>query len=231
MEVEFLKSLIIPAQTKIAMIIMDGLGGLPLEPGGKTELETACTPHLDALAEHSALGLTIPVGPGITPGSGPGHLAIFGYDPIQYEIGRGVLEALGVDFDLGPDDVAARGNFCSIDQEGLITDRRAGRLPTEESQELASLLQTIRIDGVDFFIKVVREHRFAFVMRAPGLGDCFDGNGPAEDWCSCPAGFCAASRFRKICPACQPICPTSATIVSGQTSCQHDPSARFCQVS
>jgi len=180
MEVEFLKSLIIPAQTKMAMLIMDGLGGLPLEPGGKTELETACTPHLDALAELSALGLTIPVGPGITPGSGPGHLAIFGYDPIRYEIGRGVLEALGVDFDLGPDDVAARGNFCSIDQDGLITDRRAGRLPTVASQELAKLLQTIRIEGVEFFIRVVREHRFAFVMRAPGLGDALTETDPQK---------------------------------------------------
>ncbi len=126
-----------PARTKIAMIIMDGLGGLPLEPGGKTELETARTPNLDALAAQSALGLTVPVGPGITPGSGPGHLAIFGYDPIQYEIGRGALEALGVDFELGPDDVAARGNFCTVDAAGVVTDRRAGRIPTEVSRELA----------------------------------------------------------------------------------------------
>jgi 2,3-bisphosphoglycerate-independent phosphoglycerate mutase len=180
MDVEFLKNLIIPAHTKIVMIIMDGLGGLPLEPGGKTELETARTPHLDALAEYSSLGLTIPVGPGITPGSGPGHLAIFGYDPIQNEIGRGVLEALGVDFDLGPEDVAARGNFCSIDDEGLITDRRAGRLPTEESQELARLLQTICIDGVEFFLRIVKEHRFAFIMRAPGLGDALTETDPQK---------------------------------------------------
>src|SRR5699024_3080134 len=100
MDYKFLQKLIKPAQTKIVMIIMDGLGGLPMEPGGKTELETACTPHLDALAAHASLGLTIPVGPGITPGSGPGHLGIFGYDPIEHEIGRGVLEAMGVDFEL-----------------------------------------------------------------------------------------------------------------------------------
>jgi hypothetical protein len=118
MESDFLQKLIQPAQTKIAMIIMDGLGGLPLEPGGQTELESACTPNLDALAAQSALGLTIPVAPGITAGSGPGHLGIFGYDPITYEIGRGVLETLGVDFELGPQDVAARGNFCTVDGPG-----------------------------------------------------------------------------------------------------------------
>jgi len=174
----FLQELIIPAQTKIAMIIMDGLGGLPLEPGGKTELETAHTPNLDALAEKSALGLTVPVSPGITPGSGPGHLAIFGYDPLHYEVGRGVLEALGTDFDMGPNDVAARGNFCSIDASGLLTDRRAGRIPTELNRELAALLQTIKIDCVEFFIQTIKEHRFAFVMRGPGLGDALTETDP-----------------------------------------------------
>jgi len=180
MDLKFLKNLIVPAQTKIAMIIMDGLGGLPLEPGGQTELETAHTPNLDELAFQSALGLTVPVEPGITPGSGPGHLAIFGYDPIQYEIGRGVLEALGVDFELRPDDVAARGNFCTVDAAGLLTDRRAGRLPTEVSKELAKLLQTIRIEDVEFFVETVKEHRFAFVMRAEGLGDALTETDPQK---------------------------------------------------
>jgi len=178
MDLRFLQSLIAPAATKIAMVIMDGLGGLPLEPGGKTELETARTPHLDALAAQSALGLTVPVGPGITPGSGPGHLGIFGYDPVQYEIGRGALEALGIGFELGPSDVAARGNFCSVDAAGLLVDRRGGRIPTDVNQELAKLLRTVRIDGAEFFVETVKEHRFAFVMRGSGLGDALTDTDP-----------------------------------------------------
>ena len=178
MDLRFLQELVVPAQTKIAMLIMDGLGGLPLEPGGKTELETARKPNLDALAGQSALGLTVPVAPGITPGSGPGHLGIFGYDPIQYEIGRGALEALGVGFDLGPQDVAARGNFCSVDAAGVLTDRRAGRIPTAVAVELANLLRTIRIDGVEFFVETVKEHRFAFVMRGSELGDALTETDP-----------------------------------------------------
>ena len=180
MDFKFLQGLIVPAPTKIAMIIMDGLGGLPLEPGGKTELESACTPHLDALAAQSALGLTVPVGPGITPGSGPGHLSIFGYDPFQYEIGRGALEALGIDFDLGPNDVAARGNFCSVDAEGIVTDRRAGRIGTDVNRELAKLLREIKVDGVETFIETVKEHRFAFILRGPGLDDALTETDPQK---------------------------------------------------
>ncbi len=180
MDFEFLKELILPAQTKIVMLVMDGLGGLPLEPGGKTELETAFTPHLDALAAQSALGLSIPVGPGITAGSGPGHLALFGYDPIKYEIGRGALEALGIDFELGPDDIAARGNFCTVDRDGLLVDRRAGRPPTETSCELAALLRTIRVDGFEFFIEPVKEHRFTFVMRGQGLAAALTDTDPLK---------------------------------------------------
>ncbi len=180
MDLEFLQELIVPAQTKIAMIIMDGLGGLPLEPGGTTELETARTPNLDLLAERSALGLTVPLGPGIPVESGPGHLAIFGYDPIRFRIGRGVLEAVGVDFDLAPTDVAARGNLCSVDGEGVVTDRRAGRLPTDVSMELSKLLIT-RIEDVEFFVRTVKEHRLAIVMRGPGLGAALSGSDPHEN--------------------------------------------------
>ncbi len=159
----------VPSVSKIAMLILDGLGGLPREAGGKTELETACTPNLDAIASRSCLGLSQPAGPGITVGSGPGHLALFGYDPIEHEIGRGVLEALGVDFEVGPDDIAARGNFCTVDEQGLVIDRRAGRIPSAESAQLVELLRTIKIDGVELFVEPVKEHRFAYIMRARGL--------------------------------------------------------------
>jgi 2,3-bisphosphoglycerate-independent phosphoglycerate mutase len=166
----FFRRQVVPAETKIALLILDGLGGLPRIPGGKTELESAFTPNMDALAERSALGLTIPIGPGIATGSGPGHLSIFGYDPLEYEIGRGALEALGVDFELGPNDVAARGNFCTVNPQGLLVDRRAGRLPTEESRKLVALLREIKIEGVEIFVEPVKEHRFAFILRAPNLG-------------------------------------------------------------
>jgi 2,3-bisphosphoglycerate-independent phosphoglycerate mutase len=177
---EFFRRSIVPAETKIVLLVMDGLGGLPMEPDGKTELETASTPNLDQLAAQSMLGLSQPVGPGITVGSGPGHLAIFGYDPLKHEIGRGALEALGVDFELGPEDLAARGNFCTVDYHGLVTDRRAGRLPTEESRKLAELLGTIKFEGVECFVEPVKEHRFAFVMRGAGLGDALTDSDPLK---------------------------------------------------
>lgn len=156
--------------SKIIMYVGDGLGGLPLEPGGKTELETAKTPHLDALAARGSLGMSIPVLPGIAPGSGPGHLGLFGYDPLQYDIGRGVLEALGIDFELGPDDVAIRGNFCTIDDNGSITDRRAGRIGNEIGAPLCEKLATIKIPGVEVFVHHVKEYRLVIVFRAAGLG-------------------------------------------------------------
>src|SRR6516225_1070947 len=131
--------------TKIVLLVADGLGGLPLEPGGKTELESARTPNLDACAREGTCGLTYPVLPGITPGSGPGHLALFGYDPLQYRIGRGILEALGIHFEVGPRDVAARGNFCTVDETGKITDRRAGRPTTERCVAMCLKLQQIRV--------------------------------------------------------------------------------------
>jgi 2,3-bisphosphoglycerate-independent phosphoglycerate mutase len=178
MESEFLRKLVIPAETKIVMIILDGLGGLPLESGGRTELESARTPNMDMLAANTSLGLTVPAGPGITVGSGPGHLALFGYDPIKYEIGRGALEAFGVDFEMEPGDIAARGNFCSVSSDGIITDRRAGRLPTETSFRLAAMLRTIRVYDFWFFIEPVKEHRFAFIMRGSGLGDALTDTDP-----------------------------------------------------
>ncbi len=168
------------ADSRIVMVILDGLGGLPQTAGGKTELETASTPNLDKLAYESSLGLSMPAGPGVTVGSGPGHLAIFGYDPFVYEIGRGILEALGVDFEIGEDDIAARGNFCTLDVGGNILDRRAGRLDTEISKELIQLLNTIKIDGVEFFINPILEHRFSFVMRKKSLSADLEGTDPLK---------------------------------------------------
>jgi len=156
--------------SKIVMLVADGLGGLPFESGGLTELEAAQTPRLDVLARRGVLGLSIPVKPGITPGSGPGHLGLFGYDPLQYVIGRGALEATGIGFELGPNDVAARGNFCTLDAKGLISDRRAGRIDTQESAPLAIKLRQVKIPGVEVFVEPVKEHRFVVVFRAPGLG-------------------------------------------------------------
>jgi 2,3-bisphosphoglycerate-independent phosphoglycerate mutase len=172
---EQLGELSVVSETKIVLLVMDGLGGLPDPKTGKTELETARIPNLDNLARESICGLCEPVSPGITPGSGPGHLALFGYEPLKWEIGRGVLEALGVDFDLHKDDIAARGNFCTVDGKGLITDRRAGRITTEKCQELCTILNKIKVEGVKIFVTPVREHRFLFVLRGNSLSpDIFD---------------------------------------------------------
>jgi 2,3-bisphosphoglycerate-independent phosphoglycerate mutase len=160
-----------PNTTKIVLLVADGLGGLPLEPGGLTELETARRPNLDALARDGVCGLSLPVRPGITPGSGPGHLGLFGYDPLQYRIGRGVLEALGIDFQVGPKDVAARGNFCTLDANGLITDRRAGRPSDQRCVEICKKLKTIRDPEVEVLVEPVSEHRFVVVFRGDGLGE------------------------------------------------------------
>jgi 2,3-bisphosphoglycerate-independent phosphoglycerate mutase len=164
--------------SKIVLLVADGLGGLPLEPGGKTELETARTPNLDRCATEGVCGLSIPVLPGITPGSGPGHLGLFGYDPLQYRIGRGILEALGINFHVGPKDVAVRGNFCTVDAAGKITDRRAGRPTTERCIEMVKKLRQIRIAGVEVFVEPVREHRFVVVFRGDGLGDAVNDTDP-----------------------------------------------------
>ena len=164
-----------PNQSKIVMMVADGLGGLPLEPAGPTELEAANTPHLDELAKQGVQGYSIPVKPGISPGSGPGHLGLFGYDPLQYVIGRGALEATGIGFQLQSNDVAIRCNFCTLAEDGTISDRRAGRIPTEQSGPLAKRLRDVRIPGVEVFVEPVKEHRFVVVFRGNGLeGDVDD---------------------------------------------------------
>jgi 2,3-bisphosphoglycerate-independent phosphoglycerate mutase len=169
MELEFVAPLVIPGTTKIVLLSLDGLGGLPRPETGKSELETARLPHLDGLARRAACGLIRHVGPGITPGSGPGHLGLFGYDPLRFRVGRGVLEALGIDFELRPGDVAARGNFCTVDGAGRITDRRAGRIQTELCASLCQRLRAIRLGGAEIFVEPVKEYRFALVLRGPSL--------------------------------------------------------------
>ncbi len=169
-----------PQTSKIVLLVADGLGGLPLEPGGKTELESARTPNLDACVREGVCGLSIPVLPGITPGSGPGHLGLFGYDPLQYRIGRGILEALGIHFEVGPRDVAVRGNFITVDDAGLIVDRRAGRPPTERCVAMCRKMQQIRIPGVEVFVEPVREHRFVVVFRGDNLGDAVNDTDPQQ---------------------------------------------------
>jgi len=171
MDLNFIKNLIKPAKTKIVLLVIDGLGGLQRESDNLTELEAANKPNLDYLASKGICGLQQPIGSGITPGSGPGHLSLFGYDPIKYQVGRGVLSALGIDFELKPQDIAARGNFCTIDKYGLITDRRAGRIPTEKNQELCELIRDIELPDVEIFVETVKEYRLLLVLRGEGLSD------------------------------------------------------------
>lgn len=166
---EQIKEISVASPSKIVMLVMDGLGGLPDLKTGKTELETASTPHLDHLTKSGICGLVDPVGSGITPGSGPGHLALFGYDPFRFTIGRGVLEGLGIGFELRENDIAARGNFCSVDDQGLIIDRRAGRITTDKCAELCELLRQIELEGIELFVLPVKDHRFLLVLRGERL--------------------------------------------------------------
>jgi len=175
---EIIRSLSISTPSKIVLLVMDGVGGLSMGEG--TALEVAHSPYLDTLAAEGTLGLTDPVSPGITPGSGPAHVSLFGYDPIRYQIGRGVLEATGINMRLAPSDVATRGNFASMDADGLITDRRAGRISTEENRKVVEILKkSIReIDGVEVIIQSVKEHRFVVIFRGDDLDGRISGTDP-----------------------------------------------------
>ncbi|MEW6366719.1 MAG: 2,3-bisphosphoglycerate-independent phosphoglycerate mutase [Acidobacteriota bacterium] len=171
-QIDLMKELHVPSDKKIVLLVMDGLGGLP-GPNGLTELEAANTPNMDGLAKQSVLGLSAPISRGITPGSGPGHLGLFGYDPLAYQIGRGVLESLGIGLHLKSTSLAVRGNFCTVDTAtGLITDRRAGRIPTSECERLVKKLSVIeRIEDADVIIRPVKDYRFALVLEGDGLAD------------------------------------------------------------
>jgi 2,3-bisphosphoglycerate-independent phosphoglycerate mutase len=177
---ELIRGLARPSSTHIVLLVIDGLGGLPHPKTGKTELETAKTPNLDKLAAAGTCGMIDPISPGITPGSTPGHLALFGYDPVKFNIGRGVVEAVGIDFDLKSDDMAARGNFCTVDKDGLITDRRAGRISTEKCAELCRLLNGLTIDGIKLSVLPVREHRFVIVFQGKGLSPDVSDSDPQQ---------------------------------------------------
>ena len=176
------RELSVETETRILLVVLDGLGGLPGE-SGKTELEAAWTPNMDELATRSELGLTHPIAYGITPGSGPSHLALFGYDPLKYEIGRGVLENLGLDVELRKGDVAIRGNFCTVEERNgrlVVVDRRAGRIPTEKNRELCARLQEAikEVQKVEVLFTPGMEHRLAIRLRGEGLAGCLEDTDP-----------------------------------------------------
>ncbi len=166
-----IRSITVETSSKILLVVIDGLGGLPVD--GRTELEVGSLPNLDRLASQSVCGLIDPIAPGITPGSGPSHLALFGYDPVRYQIGRGVLEAVGVGMDLEKGDLAARGNFATVDSKGTVVDRRAGRISTDKNRQLCRALQKQieTIEGVRVIIESGREHRFVVVFRGDDLNE------------------------------------------------------------
>jgi len=178
-DLDLMRELSVETDSKIVLLVIDGVGGLPMDPSGRTELEAAGTPNLDSLAARSDLGLSRPVAAGVSPGSGPGHLALFGYDPIRYLVGRGVLSALGVGFELGKNDLAARINFATKDESGRISDRRAGRISNEEAAPLVDLLnERVDLDGVETFVTHEKEHRAVAVLRGEGLSDALTDTDP-----------------------------------------------------
>jgi 2,3-bisphosphoglycerate-independent phosphoglycerate mutase len=177
-DLEQLHDCYVTTSSKIVLLVVDGLGGLAHPDTGRSELETASLPNLDAMAQESACGLTTPVLPGVAPGSGPGHLALFGYDPLKYIIGRGALEALGIDAELRPGDVAARGNFCTVDGAGNLVDRRAGRIPTELSAPLCERLDRIELPGVQVDVFPVQDYRFVLRLRGEGLSEAISETDP-----------------------------------------------------
>ncbi|MGA9533819.1 MAG: 2,3-bisphosphoglycerate-independent phosphoglycerate mutase [Anaerolineales bacterium] len=179
-DLDLMRQLHESSDSKIVLLILDGLGGLSVGPGGPTELEAAQTPNMDRLAREGALGQSIPVRRGITPGSGPGHLGLFGYDPLAFPVGRGVIEAAGIGIDVKTGDVAARGNFCTVDDDGRISDRRAGRISSEEAAPLVDKLRGIELSAVETEVEVLRDYRFSLVLRGEGLSPNISETDPLE---------------------------------------------------
>jgi 2,3-bisphosphoglycerate-independent phosphoglycerate mutase len=203
--------------SKIVLLVMDGLGGLPRPETGKTELESARKPNLNRIARESICGLIDPVSPGITPGSAPGHLAIFGYDPVRYLMGRGVLETLGIDEELRPDDIAARGNFCTVDDRGIITHRRAGRISTDKNTVLCRLLNNITIEGTEISVLPVKEHRFVLILRGADLSPELGDSDPQQTGQAPRKVEALSSQARKTAEIANEFVAQAASLLRGQT--------------
>ena len=176
----YLKPLLDNNGSKIILLVLDGLGGIATSPDGKTALETAASPNLDRLALEGTLGQTIPIRYGITPGSGPAHLALFGYEPLEYVIGRGALSAAGINLPVRAGDIAARGNLCTLDEDGNVVDRRAGRISHEDAAPVIARLNQVQIPGAEVEVRQVKEYRFVIVIRAEGLAPHLNDTDPQE---------------------------------------------------
>jgi 2,3-bisphosphoglycerate-independent phosphoglycerate mutase len=237
---EVLHSLVVQTESKLVMVVIDGIGGLPIR--GKTELEAAKTPNLDRFTSKASCGLIDPISYGITPGSGPSHLALFGYDPFRYEIGRGVMEALGIDIPLSKDDLAVRGNFATIDETGVIVDRRAGRISTEKNREICEFLKNEikEIEGVHISIYPGKEHRFVLVFRGGGLRDDLTDADPQKDGLKAKEteGLSLGARrtaeivnlyLKKATEVLRPLHPANTVLLRGFSKIPHIPtlSERF----
>ena len=180
MPYSYLKPLLDNNGSKIILLLLDGLGGIALTPDGKSALEYAKTPNLDRLAEEGTLGQTIPIRYGITPGSGPAHLALFGYEPLEFVIGRGALSAAGINLPVKAGDIAARGNLCTFDENRNVIDRRAGRISQPEAAPVIELLNQVQIPEVEVEVRQVKEYRFVVVMRGEGLNPSLNDTDPQE---------------------------------------------------
>jgi len=180
MPYSYLKPLLDNNGSKIILLVLDGLGGIALTPDGKSALEYAKTPNMDRLAEEGTLGQTVPIRYGITPGSGPAHLALFGYEPLEFVIGRGALSAAGINLPVKAGDIAARGNLCTLDENRNVIDRRAGRISHPEAAPVIELLNQVQIPGVEVEVRQVKEYRFVVVMRGEGLNPALNDTDPQE---------------------------------------------------